>query len=157
MVKYSDVFVSVLSSNQELSRLARSDARRIGVYESARIPVFERVLNRGSGAGGFVLFEGGEVSWRLRSKSSIRAPRSVSVWFIQNSKRVNKVVALKDTSHVYSPIVSGPLGFVVGPTGITGACRDINTAVVLATDRPWGVVVKDSTEAARSISCISKF
>lgn len=87
VVKYSGMLGSVLSPNQELLRLERSDASSVGVYESARIPVLERVLKRGSGAGGFVLFEGGDVSWRLKSNSSIRALRSVSVRVIQNSKR----------------------------------------------------------------------
>lgn len=59
VVKYSDVLASVLSPNQELLRLERSNASSVGVYESARIPVLKRVLDRGSGAGGLVLFEGG--------------------------------------------------------------------------------------------------
>lgn len=76
-------------------------------------------------------------------KSRIRAPRSVSVRVIQNSKRQNKVVALKDASHMYPSIVPGPSGSVVGGAGV---CRD-STALVRATNSSWdklGVVTEDT-------------
>lgn len=85
----------------------------------------------------------------MKSKSRIRAPRSVSVRVIQNSKRENKVVALKDESHVYSPIVPGLSGSVVESVGRAGVCRPSNTVVVLTTDSSWeklGVGVGDAAE-----------
>lgn len=147
MVKYSDVLASVLSPNQELLRLERSDASSTGVYESARIPVLKRVLNRGSGAGGFVLFEGGEISWRLKSKNRIRAPRSVSVRVIQNSKRTNKVVVLKDASHVYSPVVPRSLRSAMILGDRVEVCW-ADTVVKPAADSAWaelGFPAEDST------------